>query len=78
MNMHPDVYLFTPTVQVHQHYRVSCTRFNSMCRISLNLLDEINQRSMIGRFCSDFGWACRLRAYARDDVSNTTITGYII
>ncbi|EKG09408.1 hypothetical protein MPH_13564, partial [Macrophomina phaseolina MS6] len=43
-----------------------------------DLLDEMRQRFMIRGSRSAFDWACRLRAYAKKVVSNTTVTGYII
>lgn len=45
---------------------------------SSDLLDEMRQRFMVRGSRSAFDWACRLRAYAKKVVSNTTVTGYII
>lgn len=43
-----------------------------------DLFDEMRQRFMVRGSYSAFDWACRLRAYAKKVVSNTTVTSYII
>ena len=42
-----------------------------------DMLDEIRERFMVRGSRTAFDWACRLRAYAKKIVSNTTSLGYI-
>lgn len=43
-----------------------------------DMLDEMRERFMVRGSRTAFDWACRLRAYAKKVVSNTTSLGYII
>jgi hypothetical protein len=42
-----------------------------------DMLDEMRERFMVRGSRTAFGWACRLRSYAKKVVSNTTSLGYI-
>ena len=43
-----------------------------------DMLDEMRKQFMVRGFRTAFDWACRLRAYAKKVVSNTTSLGYIV
>jgi hypothetical protein len=43
----------------------------------LDMLDEMRERFMVRGSRTAFDWACRLQAYAKNVVSNTTSLSYI-
>lgn len=74
----PDLSKFIKIAQMLVIQRAVLAADEGVVEHPSDILDEMRERFMVRGSRTAFDWACRLRAYARKVVSNTTSLGYIL
>jgi hypothetical protein len=77
MSYSPDLSKFIKIAQMLVVQRAVSAADDGEVEHPSDLLDEMRERFMMRGSRTAFDWACRLRAYAKKVVSNTTSLGYI-